>query len=169
METLKHIDQPLENTRRRRAGHGHGHKDHGYQTRLDDHRERLTSGKSPSGRRGKSGNAPEQSAKFYSPEAELEALTKAEQQLPNKLQSDNISTMTDGQPTRTEVYVETNQPRGFGGGYRVKRDVNGAPIIGSDGVPQLEAVKKLKRAVVVFEYFPGRDKWVPVTYYPVID
>ena len=169
IEKLKQVDQPLENTTKTRSSHGHGHRDHGFQTGLDDHLKRVTTGKGPSGHRGRSGRGPTSSAKFYNPEAELEALRKAENKLQEMLESGQLSKLDDGgQPARIDVVVTSDHPRGFGGGYRAKTAMDGKLIRHHAGGYQAEPVKKIKSAIVVFEHLPSSDTWVPVTYYPLI-
>lgn len=169
VETLKHVDQSLENTSRDRSGHGHGHKDHGYQTRLHAHRQRVETGQSPSGRRGKTRRKPESSAKFYGPEAELEALRLADEELQRVLQLHNTPAMRNGQPNRVVVEVTSTSPRGFGGGYKAKLDSNGRPVPSASSGYEAVPAKKLQRARVVYEYVPSSNTWAPVTYHPLVD
>ncbi|WP_152629778.1 hypothetical protein [Haliangium ochraceum] len=169
IEKLKHVDQRLENTLKQRSSYGHGHKDHGYQTKLDDHRRRIETGKSPSGHRGRRGSPPTSSAKFYTPEAEYEAFQKARQQLTKELATQKIPSMANGQPNRIHITVHSDHPRGFGGGYKAKQDTNGLRAEHPSGGFQAEKVSRVRTAVFAFEYKPSNNEWVPVTYYPQLN
>ncbi|MCB9759872.1 MAG: hypothetical protein H6739_08565 [Alphaproteobacteria bacterium] len=164
VEELKHIDQPLE-SKAYHSKHGHGHKGHGYQTRSAHHKTRVETGRGPGGHRGAS--KPHQSTKFHTPELEMEALEKARKELERRLAAGEVPRFDRDKPHREKLIVETEDPRGFGSGYRAKRDSSGSLVENDRGGYHPERIKKLRRAVVTFQYVESSDSWLPVTYYPI--
>lgn len=155
--TTSKADKPLEPVSPKKATQGHGHSKHGYQTTAQQHKDRVAKEKNTY-----------VSSKFSNPKMEAEALARGKKGLNEKLKNENIPKFTNGQPTRIPVFVDTQDPKGFGYAYVKKLDNNGKPIKDSKGQYVTEKSKDvLKRVKFTYEYVPSKDDWHPVTYYPV--
>lgn len=168
-EDLEEVDQPLTKTHRDAAGRGHGHKEHGYKTKMEAHKVRVETGRKPGGGQGEPA---ELSTKFYGPDQEMEALDKGRVELDRTLAEGNTPEMIDGKPNKVPVWVSTDRPRGFGGGYKAKVGPEGKAMkVGHGGNARkqgqiAEPVKKLKTAKVVYQFNPKTGEWLPLTYHP---
>ena len=166
IDAVLKADQPLEPTNPKKATHGHGHADHGYQVTPSQQGDRIRTGITPSGRKGQKVS---KASSFHSPESEAEALGRAHKQLGTDLGSGSVPKYDSaGEPNRHKVTVATNRKDGFGyqevkqkdpATGKVLKDSSGAIMTHTDPKP-------ISKAVVIFEYVPSTDKWEALTYYP---
>lgn len=161
--TIKHHYEHITSKQRM----GHGHAEHGYQTTAKQQKERIATGKKPSGTMEKP--LKPLVSKFSSPQLEAEALRKEEKALQQKLKAGNIPNFKkNGEPNRVTVIVPSSNKNGFGKSWKQKLDNNGNPMRDKNGnyVPEKNSTP-LKNAQINYEYVPSQKTWNPVTYYPI--
>lgn len=164
--TADNADKPLEPSNSKKAKVGHGHAEHGYQTTAKQQKERIGTGKKPSG--AMDIRPAKTASKFSSPQLEAEALRKGEKALQQKLKAGNIPNFKkNGEPNRVTVIVPSSNKDGFGQSWTRKLDNNGNPMRDKNGnyVSEKNSTP-LKNALITYEYVPSQKTWNPVTYYP---
>jgi hypothetical protein len=174
--TVANADQPLDPVKSspKKATQGHGHAYHGYQTTDTQQENRVKTGITPTGVKGK---APSQSSRFTSPKAEAEALGRGRRILNADLKKGAMlhkgTGFVDpktGMPVRHVVNVSTNRKAGFGVAAEKQKDPKTGKVLKDPSNPKqpLTAVNPtpIKTAKIIYEYVPSKGHWHPVTYYP---
>lgn len=140
---------------------GHGHGRHGTQTTLPQQEHRLRTGNTPDGDYLPTSTA----TRFSSPEAELDAVTRAAQRvrardaagmLPHTMPGPPPDSLRQMRLARTDIVV-TGFPGGYGSGLR--RSGKGANMT-------ITPTGQFPNAVVVFDRDPLKGEWKPVSQYP---
>lgn len=149
---------------RARALPGHGHVRHGSETTAAQQAHRVQTGVAPDG----PGNPVGRSTRFDSPEAELDAVSRARSRTAGRVadgrQSEAIIVKPNGEARLPrDASVVTGHPGGYGSGVEVARNpATGAPLPGRPVQPTGQD----PNAFVVLERRPATGTWEPVTQYP---
>jgi len=143
---------------------GHGNARHGSHTTIAQQTTRVQTGIAPDGKMAPTSRA----TKFDTPEAELDAVSRAQQRTANRVATGQKSTAiqvdSNGRAKlpRDESVV-TGHPGGYGSGVEVVRNpTTGQPLPGRPVQPTGQD----PNALVVLEYKPATNTWEPVTQYP---
>jgi RHS repeat-associated protein len=147
---------------------GHGHGRHGSQTTTQQQETRVQTGVAANGDVTKK---PPTSTRFDSPEAELDAVQRAQVRTAQRIANGQKSTAIEVAPDGTaklprDVSTVTGYPKGYGSGVTVIKD----PVTGKalPGRP-VQPTGQMPNATVVLEYNPATGSWEPITQFPSND
>lgn len=143
---------------------GHGHARHGSHTTIAQQTTRVQTGVTPDGLIRRTGRA----TRFDSPEAELDAVRRAQARTANRVAAGQKSRAFVVSPDGTievprDTSVVTGYPGGYGSGVEViRRPVTNQALPGRPVAPTGQD----PNALVVLRYDPTTQTWQPVTQYP---
>jgi RHS repeat-associated protein len=143
---------------------GHGHDRHGSQTTTAQQTTRVQTGVAPDGATANTSRA----TRFDNPEAELDAVRRAQARTNARVASGAVSTAIVVAPNGTarlprDASTVSGHPGGYGSGVEVQRNpTTNQPLPGRPVQPTGQD----PNAQVVLQYQPSTGTWEPVTQYP---
>jgi len=146
---------------------GHGNARHGSQTTIAEQTTRVRTDVAPDGQIAKTSRA----TRFDSPEAQLDAVNRAQARTANRVATGQKGTTISVNPQGVarlpnDVSVVTGHPGGYGSGVEVIRDpVTGQPLPSRPVQPTGQDMN----ALVVLRYNPASGNFEPYTQYPTSD
>lgn len=147
---------------------GHGNARHGSHTTNAQQTRRVQTGMNPD---GVPGNKVGTASRFDSPEAELDAVRRAQARTNARVANGDKSTAIEVGPDGVarlprDVSVVTGHPGGYGSGVEVIRNpATNQPLPGRPVQP----TGQNPNARVVLQYDPSSGTWKPVTQFPTND